>query len=109
MKMTRTYFYYLRDKEKRPLVTVCLHCIGKKYYRGVAICSPKDSPIKRIGRNIAYGRAMQAVKRGVIISGTCRKEALAIYKKVGEFFTYSSTDKPLLTNLEMKLIKRAGK
>ena len=56
--MDRTYFYYLRDKNKRPLVTICLHCIGDKYYRGVAICSPKDSPVKRVGRNIAFGRAL---------------------------------------------------
>ena len=107
--MVRTYFYYLRDKNKRPLVTVCLHCIDDKYYRGVSICSPKDSPIKRVGRNIAFGRALQAVKRGGSILSKCRKEAIDTYNEVKSFFLYNSTNIPILNRIEKKLIKRKDK
>ena len=58
-------FYYLRDNEKRPLVTVCL-AYGKKGYkaRGIAICSDKDQPSKKTGRAIAKGRARSAFLSG---------------------------------------------
>ena len=111
-KMDRTYFYYLRDKNKRPLVTICLHCIGDKYYRGVAICSPKDSPVKRVGRNIAFGRALQAVKKGERKEGLInRPEALDVYLLTSEdnsYFEYNSTDKAILDSFEKKLVKKAG-
>ena len=90
--MTKTYFYYLRDKERKPLVTVCLHCDDKgEYYRGVAVCSPKDSPNKRVGRNIALGRVLQAIKHGERKNGMVgRKEVFKIYDKVECFFIFKS-------------------
>lgn len=43
-----TWFYYLRDQQNRPLVTVCLlRDSNKKVYRGMAICGPKDNPNKK--------------------------------------------------------------
>jgi len=110
--MTRTYFYYLRDKDRRPLVTVCLHCIDDKYYRGISICSPKDSPVKRVGRNIAFGRALQAVKNGERKEGLInRGEAAEVYFSVDSsgYFEYKSTDKPVLDPIEKKLIKKVIK
>lgn len=111
-RMTKTYFYYLRDKDRRPLVTVCLHCVGNRYYRGVAICSPKDSPIKRVGRNIAFGRALQAVKKGEMKESFIgRDEALSVYLSVSEdgYFEYKSTDRVILDSFEKKLIEKVSK
>lgn len=59
----RPVYYYFRDKKKQPIVTVCLLVDMKTrevVSRGVAICSPLDHPTKRIGRGVAYGRALRA-------------------------------------------------
>lgn len=59
----RPVYYYFRDKKKQPLITVCLLVDMKTrevVSRGVAICSPLDHPTKRIGRGLAYGRALRA-------------------------------------------------
>ena len=54
------YYYYLRDEQKRPIVTVCLIKHNGIINRGVAICSKQDNPVKKIGRNVSYGRAYRA-------------------------------------------------
>ena len=64
---TKKYFYYGRDNENKPIVTVCLQVEkldGKimNISRGVAICSKKDIPKKKIGRIIASARANNADK-----------------------------------------------
>ena len=75
-------FYYLRDAKNRPVVTVCLIRERKDdapdaFYRGVAVCSLKDQPNKKIGRAIAYERACQATCCGSdlshIVTSTCRR------------------------------------
>lgn len=61
-------FWYLRDKDNKPRVTICeaVNKAGEKAV-GVAICSMKDNPSKKIGRTIAEGRCRQAwIKRGFI-------------------------------------------
>lgn len=74
-----TVFYYLRGKSQTkkasgalaqgpPIVTVCL-LIDKKdgktrVCRGMSICSPLDNPNKKIGKGIAFGRALEAFKKG---------------------------------------------
>jgi len=56
----KTYFYYVRDDNNRPVITVCLivgeYGIGK----GIAICSVNDNPEKAVGRDIAKRRALKA-------------------------------------------------
>lgn len=57
----QTKYYYLRDKQNRPIVTVCLICNdGGIWSRGIAICSKSDNPCKKVGRKLAYQRAMKA-------------------------------------------------
>lgn len=84
-------FYYLRDKNNRPMVTVCLLRVGEQlqynnanspvYARGVAVCSLRDQPCKKIGKQIALGRALRAVKRKQ--SDMCRrKEARQVFREV---------------------------
>lgn len=55
-------FYYIKDKENKPVITVCLIQDGSKWSRGIAICSKKDIPNKKIGRAIAEGRAQKALE-----------------------------------------------
>ena len=43
-------YYYLRDKQNKPRVTVCCHWANGRFIaRGVAICSMKDNPVKLSG------------------------------------------------------------
>ena len=57
-------FYYLRDLEGKPRVTVCLLQNNDTLSRGIAICSEKDHFNKAIGRMIAHGRAKRARSKG---------------------------------------------
>lgn len=56
-------FWYKRDGENRPIVTVCdlLDKDGNLVSYGMAICSPKDAPDKNYGRMIAERRARHAL------------------------------------------------
>ena len=42
----RIYFYYLRNIQNAPIVTVCIAFDEEHYYRGVSLCSFKDNPVK---------------------------------------------------------------
>lgn len=53
------YFYYLRSYNK-PVVTVCLIEGTHGISRGIAICSDRDSFVKKEGRKLAYDRAFSA-------------------------------------------------
>ena len=69
----RVHFYYKRDKDNKPLVTVCLIHGSNGIGRGVAICSPNDNPVKKIGREYAKRRALKAYWEGQIsehVAGT---------------------------------------
>jgi hypothetical protein len=94
MPNKNTMFYYLRDDDNRPTVTVCLRRWGHATYsrdtfitRGIAICSERDMPSKKIGRSIAEGRAFKALlnnyspKRRDFI---CRQDALRVLMAAGE-------------------------
>jgi len=59
----KEYYYYFRDENKAPRLTVCLLKDGKYIARGVAICSERDPVNKAKGRTIAKGRAVKALKR----------------------------------------------
>jgi len=62
---TKTYFYYVRDERKAPVVTVCLKINDTEVARGVAFVNTAagDNPCKKIGRQIAEGRATRALVR----------------------------------------------
>ena len=84
-------FYYLRDDKNRPIITVCLIAVEEgTLARGVAICSDKDQPNKKIGRAIARGRAIKALKRKKMGDGINRNEAWEIMERLGVPFTYKS-------------------
>lgn len=112
----RPVYYYLRDKKKQPLVTVCLLVDMKTrevVSRGVAICSPLDHPTKRIGRGVAYGRALHAIRRVLsdIREGVCRPVALRQMERCAspEIFEthYAKAMRcPVLSVLEADIIGR---
>ena len=107
-----TKFYYLRDEANRPLVTVCLATDTKgQHYRGIAICSPKDNPVKRVGKQIALGRVFRALHRKIESDPVYRSEACYILREVQAPNPYyiKSTNDPILTPIEIKLIKGAMK
>lgn len=107
--MEQTHFYYLRDKQNHPLVTVCLHKTDGTICRGIAICSPKDNPNKKTGKAISLGRAKQAMKNKIARGSVIREEAYNVLDKTScdlDFFFAKSTNQPILTKFEVKLLYR---
>lgn len=61
-RIMKEHFYYLRNHERQPIVTVCLLINeGLIEARGLAVCNPKDMPCKKTGQNISKGHAIQAL------------------------------------------------
>lgn len=55
-------YYYIRDNQNRPTITVCLIKDSEgNISRGIAVCSDKDQPCKKMGRNIAKESAVHAI------------------------------------------------
>jgi hypothetical protein len=59
--------------------------------RGLAICSEKDNPCKKRGRDIAMGKCMQAMRKKKTDDPICRKEAERVLNQV--------TDQKTLLNM----------
>jgi len=57
----KDYYYYIRDREDRPVITICLVRDGEEVSRGISFCSDKDAPCKKVGRKIALQRAIHAL------------------------------------------------
>jgi hypothetical protein len=74
----REIYYYLRDKMNRPVVTVCLLVNETAMARGIAVCSVRDQPYKKKGRNIARARAAYGLSLGVTSTDA---EALPVYRR----------------------------
>jgi len=60
-KPDQEYYYYLRDRKYRPIVTVCIMRKNDEYSRGISVCSDLDIPIKKEGRRLARKRAIKAL------------------------------------------------
>jgi len=60
--ITLTKYYYIRDINRRPVITVCyIETDTGERARGIAICSKRDNCEKAIGREIARDRAYTAL------------------------------------------------
>ncbi|KKM32240.1 hypothetical protein LCGC14_1565890 [marine sediment metagenome] len=111
----KEFYYYLRDNDNRPLVTVCLMQSNINFSRGVAICSNLDSPCKRVGRNIAHERASHAMK---VQGSTCpmgREDAFHVINLlmdtpsfIGMDWKSKYMDKASLSLYETELIEKTG-
>lgn len=92
-------YYYIRDNQNRPTITVCLIKDSEgNISRGIAICSDKDQPCKKVGRNIAKERAIYAITENKDGCPIHREEIIAPY-----IFVFKSTCRPKLTKLEQNL------
>ena len=59
----REYFYFFRDKNNAPRITVCIAFDDAgNSYRGVSICGAKDFVTRLIGKYIAKRRMLRAYK-----------------------------------------------
>ena len=56
----RAFFYYERDLYNRPIITRCFITDGHRHACGAALCADEENPCKKIGREIAYKRAIDA-------------------------------------------------
>lgn len=103
MDIIKVVYYYLRDSDRNncPVITVCLlqdelDNIGK----GLALCSVKETPIKKVGRIIAYNRALIALKR--------KKSSLPIctnrYPTTFTSCKYKSLYNYLIVHIDRKLL-----
>lgn len=61
--ITRKWFYYFRDENRHPVITVCLvKDEDGKYHRGMTVRSFSEKDInKPKGRGLAYSRALAAL------------------------------------------------
>lgn len=88
----REFYYYERDSENRPMRTFCLIQVGEKISKGVAICSPKDQPQKKVGRMLAQAKAFESI--------------LSNSKRFSNGGNYLLSDiNPALTGFEKKLLQ----
>ena len=113
----KTWYYYYRDAQRRPVVTVCLMEFAGNYYRGVALCSLNDHPIKAQGRAIAKGRATRALLWDRKVIGDFlpmqTERARSVWGRVSGYFwktpeLWGSKAQPecRLTDFERKLAER---
>lgn len=97
--MLHLFYYYMRDDKKRPVQTYCLiinkNNLDGEHARGMAFCSEKDQPCKKIGRAIASGRAVKALKEKHDLYDKSNKLCVASYK-------------PILTDFEKHLLEKSN-
>lgn len=102
-----TKFYYNRDHRGKLQSTMCVIYENGWTARGVAVCSDKDNFSRKIGRTIAYGRAVKAL-RDMRSSGAInynRKCGSDILIKLPiDVASWKSVYNPYLTDLEKRLL-----
>ena len=108
----KEYYYYIRSEHHAPIVTVCLVKTDTEVCRGIAICSNKDNPVKKIGRKLAKKRAMKAYhskKDSHPIHGKSELNALLrletnLYLIVTQQMKNKSTFDPMLCSFENAIV-----
>ena len=102
-------YYYQRFGKSVGTATICLipvpACDGNAIVRGVSFCSPRDQFNKRLGRDIALGRAIKAIEVGDDSDAVPVKSPAGILNNQGIFFL--SAFNPELTYYEKQLIGKA--
>jgi len=86
--MEKIEFEILRDKDRRPTVTICTIQANGESGIGMAIRSLRDNPVERVGRAKAYGRAKKALYRRSNSLPIFRDEALASLDAVNQLPRY---------------------
>jgi len=106
-------FYYFRDNQKHPRITVCLAKYGDVLTRGISICSFSEKQIiKNKGRNIASKRARLAYIRKMNTLPISREEAFDVIDYCGQEESFPAWHKSeyqsVLTEFEKRLLNRKG-
>jgi hypothetical protein len=103
----KVIFYYIRDYQKRPVITVCLIRFNGIWSRGVAICSDKDMPSKKEGRMKAFGRAEKATRNQEHseLIGNCIFMWIFL---LGAEFIRKSEWNAILTVFEQRLVEKCN-
>ena len=105
--MDQKIYYYIRDKDNHPIVTVCLLKNGSDITRGTAICSRQDIPWKEYGRALAFKRAMKTMKAEENLFMVVRTEILEILESLEvpeDFFEWKGFFNPRLSLYETHLL-----
>ena len=101
----KTKYYYYRDDDNRPVITVCLLQANGDTARGWTLCSELDNPCKKTGRKISRDRAIHAMKTK---ENSCPVQTdrmpTRFSGRTGIFGWYKSAYNPPLTQLETKLV-----
>ena len=107
----KEYYYYLRDEQNRPAVTVCLIVdnMANEYFRGIAVASDMDMPNKKEGRVIARGRAVKAMSRAEstmdMVHPKAKKMFSDNFEDVPAYKSVYSDDLSGLNAMERRLMK----
>jgi hypothetical protein len=96
-----TKFYYVRDHEWKPKITVCLIDTELHTARGIAICSDIDNPCKGVGKFKAFGRARKALVHKSS-SLPIQRPNMKLDWEIG--ITHKSMFDPELSTFEKKLL-----
>ena len=101
-------FYYHRNEKGVPQSTICIISENGWNAMGVSICNPKDNFCKKIGRTIAQGRALKALKTmesSGKIAMSSNRDWLKILKRIpNDVESIKSCYNPWLTKFEKKLL-----
>ena len=99
-------YYYFRDDNNQPRVTVCLLKFGKDVYKGISICSKKDNVDKQYGRWLAFCQALRARENrpSHSIDRTEALEVLESCNAVDQVGMLKSYKNPELSSFEEKLL-----
>jgi len=101
--MFKEYYYYCRDEENTPVITVCLleNLETGEIGKGITIRSINDQAVKKIGRKIAFKRAMKAHLSRMTQLPILREEATLETEE-----EYKSIFNPVLTDFERMLMRK---
>lgn len=106
--LIKTKFYYFRDDNNHPIVTVCVMKYKENIARGISICNAKDNIDKKIGRRLAKRRAISAIyykKTRLKIRKLDVLQTLFDLDDFDEWIFFKSDYNPELTEFESRLLK----
>lgn len=98
-------FFYMRDEEKRPVMTECVIDLDFGTFKGWAIWNPDDIINKKEGRNQAYLRAVAVLSEFVLNRWNKNPSAFSLFPvnrpevkdrmlKLGYFVTHKALGVP---------------